>query len=110
MNKISKSKAIKTYCFECAGDSTHDVTLCPVTDCPLWEYRTGQHISSNVYKKRMETTIKNYPDEIAEMLKDEPLNKPFFTPSANKIVHGKSKRGEALERYREKKRKEKSIQ
>jgi len=67
---MTKAKAIKSFCFECAGDSNKEVTLCTVFDCPLWEYRTGQSTKSSVYRRRMDTALKNYADEVAGMMAD----------------------------------------
>ena len=62
----NKLKCIREFCLECAGDSHKEVTLCPAMDCPLWEYRTGTHVSSPVYKQRLDTARQNYPSEVAE--------------------------------------------
>lgn len=61
---MTKSKAIKLHCFDCAGDSNKEVTLCPAFDCPLWPFRTGQGAGSRAYKSRVEIAISNYKDEI----------------------------------------------
>ena len=42
--KVKKSelwKAIKAKCLDCSGYSIKERRLCPVTDCPLYEYRLG---------------------------------------------------------------------
>ena len=67
MKKPSKLKCIRDYCLDCAGGSAKEVTLCHVFDCPLWEYRTGTHISSQAYKRRMERAFSRYPEEFAEI-------------------------------------------
>jgi len=63
----SKSKAIREYCLVCSGDSHKEVTLCHLFDCPLWPHRTGFHISSKIYTRRIQTAMKNYAREIHEL-------------------------------------------
>ena len=67
---MTKSKAIKIHCFDCAGESNKDVTLCPVFDCPLWPFRTGQGPTSNGYKSRMMTAKTNYAEDLTEMARE----------------------------------------
>lgn len=67
---MTRSKAIKAHCFDCAGDSNKEVTLCCAFDCPLWEHRTGQSLASSVYRKRMEVARKNYAEELSAMAAD----------------------------------------
>ena len=74
---MTKSKAIKLHCFGCAGESNKEVTLCAAVDCPLWEYRTGNHISSNAYKDRLATAAKNYAREYADLTDDPEIAKAF---------------------------------
>jgi hypothetical protein len=50
---MTRAKAIKLFCFDCAGESAKEVTLCEITGCSLWPYRTGQSPESKVYQKRM---------------------------------------------------------
>ena len=63
---MTRAKAIKKKCLECGG-SNKEVTLCHIFDCTLWEYRTGGHISSEAYKRRMTTARKNYKSELSEL-------------------------------------------
>jgi hypothetical protein len=35
-------QAIKAKCLECSNDSAHEVKLCEITDCSLYEYRFGK--------------------------------------------------------------------
>jgi len=65
--RLSKSRAIAQFCLGCAGDSAKEVTLCHSFDCPLWEWRTGGHVSNAGYKRRMATALKNHSDELAEL-------------------------------------------
>ncbi len=58
---MTRSRAIAKHCLECSGNSPKEVTLCHLFDCPLWEWRTGKHIDSNTYKKRLGNTFKNSP-------------------------------------------------
>lgn len=50
---MTRAKAIQKHCFDCAGGSAKEVTMCELTDCPLWPYRTGQSLESKVYLRRM---------------------------------------------------------
>ena len=34
-------KAIRQKCLECSNGSSHEVRLCPINDCALYEYRSG---------------------------------------------------------------------
>jgi hypothetical protein len=67
---VTKIKAIKKYCFDCSGGTNKEVTLCPAFDCPLWEYRTGCHVSSGMYKRRIEAAFKNYAADFEEMSRE----------------------------------------
>jgi hypothetical protein len=64
---MTKARAIKVHCFDCAGETSKEVTLCVVFDCPLWPYRTGSSSKSNTYRKRMETAIVNYAEDLKRM-------------------------------------------
>lgn len=90
MKKQTKAKAIKEFCFECSGDSAKEVTLCVCPGCPLWPYRTGNHLTSTVYKKRMATAAVNYAEEVTDIRKD-PALAPFFPTPSSKKPHGASK-------------------
>lgn len=37
----SPLKAIRRKCLDCSSGSAHEVTNCPVTDCPLYTRRDG---------------------------------------------------------------------
>jgi len=39
---MTRDKAIRMKCLECAGDSALEVTLCHITDCHLWPFRIGR--------------------------------------------------------------------
>ena len=41
MKKLTPIKAIRVKCVDCSGGSYTEVTLCTVTRCPLYPYRTG---------------------------------------------------------------------
>ena len=65
---MTKQEAIRRYCVECAGNSHKEVTLCCLVDCPLWPWRTGQHLSSKVYVDRIAAALRKYPDDVAELI------------------------------------------
>ena len=54
----SRKKAIRDHCLICAGGSAKEVTLCCVIDCPLWEWRFGDHSDTPVSKKRFIDMVK----------------------------------------------------
>jgi hypothetical protein len=64
---MTKQRAIYLHCLECAGGSAKEVTLCHLFDCPLWPYRTGQHVSTSGYKARIDNAFRNYPEEFEEL-------------------------------------------
>ena len=66
---MSRSKAIRQKCLECSGGSPKEVTLCQITDCPLWPFRIGSPINGKRYAKRMEAAARNHPDEYQELMK-----------------------------------------
>ena len=66
MKLKTKQKAIAQYCHECA-DSAKEVTLCHLFDCPLWPYRTGTSVNSNVYKERIKKAKINYKKDFEEL-------------------------------------------
>lgn len=41
MAKRTPLKAIRAKCLECSCDSAHEVRMCSITECPLYEYRLG---------------------------------------------------------------------
>jgi hypothetical protein len=50
---MTKGRAIKLYCLECAGDSANETTLCQIKDCPLWEHRLGGGMRTAGYQNRV---------------------------------------------------------
>lgn len=40
---VSPLKAIRAKCLDCCCDQRDEVKLCPVTKCPLWEFRLGKN-------------------------------------------------------------------
>lgn len=40
-------KVIREKCLDCSNGSSNEVKLCPVKNCPLWEWRFGK----NPYRK-----------------------------------------------------------
>ena len=41
MAKLTPIKAIRAKCLECSCGQWKEVRLCPVKNCPLYEYRNG---------------------------------------------------------------------
>jgi hypothetical protein len=65
---MTRAKAIQAYCFECAGDSHKEVTLCVLKDCPLYPYRFGNSPKSKGYKERMKLAKTRWPDDWASTI------------------------------------------
>lgn len=61
---MTRAKAIRDYCYEYSGDSPKEVIICHLFDCPLWVYRTGNHVNNKAYKVRMGKALKNYARDI----------------------------------------------
>lgn len=40
---MTPMRAIRAKCLDCSGDSANEVRLCPIKDCPLYEYRFGHN-------------------------------------------------------------------
>lgn len=40
---ITPIKAIKAKCLNCCCGQREEVKLCPVKDCPLWQFRLGKN-------------------------------------------------------------------
>ena len=41
--------------------------LCQVFDCALWEWRTGNHVTSNVYQARIQNAFQRYKKDFDAM-------------------------------------------
>lgn len=93
-------KAIKLHCFDCAGESSKEVTLCCAFDCALWPHRTGESPSS--YRLRMQAALKNYAADFREMeragIDTSPFRRPPVALSAGKArnLHGPGQKGPKL--------------
>ena len=42
--RVTRSKAIRLKCLDCMCGQAKEVTLCPIKNCPLWNYRLGYEI------------------------------------------------------------------
>lgn len=76
---LSRARAIKLNCLECAGGSPREVTLCHLIDCPLWPFRFGYSVKDRRFEVRMLSAQKRYPDEFAEIreaIRQCPKNMP----------------------------------
>ena len=51
MERITRSQAIRAKCLDCCCGQANEVRLCPVTKCPLWNYRMGREIGENTPKR-----------------------------------------------------------
>jgi hypothetical protein len=43
--KMTPLKAIRSKCLDCMGGSWHEVTLCAIRECSLYEFRFGRNPS-----------------------------------------------------------------
>jgi len=96
MNKtrrLNRAKCIREYCHECAGDSSKEVLLCQIFDCPLWQYRIGGDISGKSYQNRIRKAMICYSADF-EQMKADGINidlfssrKAFFT-----VMHSEMRR------------------
>ena len=42
MEPTTPRKAIRLKCLDCSGNNPNEVRLCPITKCPLYNFRTGK--------------------------------------------------------------------
>jgi len=74
---MNKAEAIRRKCLDCS-ESPKEVTLCPVFDCPLWQYRFGCSLNTKQYKKRMYKAKQRYEVEY-ENLMEKLIKKGKYT-------------------------------
>ena len=48
---MTPMKAIRAKCLECSNGSANEVRLCPIPDCPLYEFRLGKN--PNIKKREL---------------------------------------------------------
>jgi hypothetical protein len=60
--KITPLKAIRLKCLECCAESSNEVKVCHMKDCPLWAFRFGK----NPYRVKRQLT-----DEQKEKLRKQ---------------------------------------
>jgi hypothetical protein len=46
-------KAIRAHCIDCSGGSLKEVSVCPMTECPLYPFRLGKNTFRKVIKKEL---------------------------------------------------------
>ena len=44
--ELTPLKAIRKHCLDCSGGSAHEVRMCEIKTCPLWNFRFGKGINS----------------------------------------------------------------
>lgn len=64
---MTKGRAIKMHCLDCAGGTALEVTLCGITDCPLWEHRLGCSPRSRQYQERVTRALAAHPGVVEEL-------------------------------------------
>lgn len=50
---MTRSKAIKAYCFDCSGNNYKEVRECEFADCPLYAGRQGKRPKGYQPKKQI---------------------------------------------------------
>lgn len=46
-------KRIREYCIQCVANQPKEVELCPITDCPLYDFRFGK----NPFRQKVERNL-----------------------------------------------------
>jgi len=64
---MTKGKAIKLFCLDCAGGTAKEVTLCGIADCPLWEHRLGCSPRTVQYRARVAGALRAHPGLVKEL-------------------------------------------
>lgn len=69
-------KRIREYCVQCVADQPKEVELCPITDCPLYDFRFGK----NPFRQKVERNLTGEQREelrsrLAEARKNRGKNK-----------------------------------
>jgi len=41
---LTPMRAIRAHCIVCSGGNRKEVRLCPLTHCPLYQYRLGKNL------------------------------------------------------------------
>lgn len=53
-------QAIRKKCLDCSCENAKEVRLCPVKDCPLYEFRLGKNPNySEQYREEARKRMKN---------------------------------------------------
>lgn len=71
---LTPIKAIRAKCIDCMCGLTHEVKLCPVTDCSLWPYRMGHNPNrkgkGGKFAPKTPTQLSNFPSPPAQPTSD----------------------------------------
>jgi hypothetical protein len=51
MERLTRAKAIRAKCLDCCCGQANEVRNCPMTTCPLWNFRLGKEIGENAPKR-----------------------------------------------------------
>lgn len=68
--KLTPMKAIRRKCIDCSCGSSNEVKLCPVQNCPLYDYRFGK----DPYRKKIEYTEEQRKAMATRIFKNIHLN------------------------------------
>jgi hypothetical protein len=95
---MTRGKAIKAHCRECAGGSYAEVLFCHIVDCPLYCYRTGYSAQANA--KSLKAALEKHPNVAKELL---PLlvDTPFSLAQRGKVAMGARKSARTIQTTQE---------
>jgi hypothetical protein len=51
MERLTRSQAIRAKCLDCCCGNSAEVRNCPITHCPLWNFRMGREVGENTPKR-----------------------------------------------------------
>lgn len=74
MAKLTPIKAIRAKCRDCTCNQPIEIDRCPITDCPLYEYRYGHRPGYRTKKNReLECTFSDLDNKDRDFITDNML-------------------------------------
>lgn len=71
MAKLTPIKAIRAKCKDCTCNQNVEIRECPITDCPLYEYRMGHRPKNDSVGEGLSDLDIEDEDFIEEDISDE---------------------------------------
>lgn len=71
MAKLTPIKAIRAKCIDCTCNQFVEIRECPITDCPLYEYRMGHRPKKDGVEEGLSDLDIEDEDFIEEDVSDE---------------------------------------